>query len=218
MTLSLPIPSHSAIGTYNDLLAFIPEALDSEVLVGNMPSLVRLCEDDMNLRLRIPQMEVIETITAAAGEASLPLDCLGLLSARMVGKNYQLRSTSMSGRAPYVTLTGDPIVYALAGSNPRKMLLGPAGAGDIEIVYWQRIEALSTTNPTNWVLEECSLAYYYGTIAQAEMFLVNDERAGQAQALYVETLERLKLAGHALSFGATPQMSSPVQTVRGVNA
>ena len=61
----------------------------------------------------------------------------------------------------------------------------------IELLYYQRIPALSNTNPTNWLLTICPNAYLYGALLAAQPYLINDERIPMIQSLYRQAVDGL---------------------------
>ena len=68
----------------------------------------------------------------------------------------------------------------------------PAVAYDFEVLYYQRVQPLDSTNQTNWFTEYAPQALLYGSLLQAMPFLKNDERMGMWQQQYTAIMNTLK--------------------------
>lgn len=68
----------------------------------------------------------------------------------------------------------------------------PAAAYDFEVLYYERVQPLSSSNQTNWFTEYAPQAMLYGSLLQAMPFLKNDERTAMWQAQYTQIIEVLK--------------------------
>jgi hypothetical protein len=89
--------------------------------------------------------------------------------------------------------TGTPVAYALISGGIR-LVPPPSSSLLVTMDYWARIDALSTANPSNWLLEKHPDAYLYGTLFYAEAHLDNATRAGQWKSLLDETIGRINRA------------------------
>ena len=74
-------------------------------------------------------------------------------------------------------------------------LVAPTPAEDYayEVLYYQRVQPLDSSNQTNWFTQNAPQALLYGTLLQAMPFLKNDERIQMWQAQYTQVIEVLKL-------------------------
>ena len=74
-------------------------------------------------------------------------------------------------------------------------LVAPTPAEDYayEVLYYQRVQPLDSSNQTNWFTQNAPQALLYGTLLQAMPFLKNDERIPMWQAQYTQVIEVLKL-------------------------
>tara|TARA_R110000824_G_scaffold91867_3_gene223190 strand:- start:4846 stop:5337 length:492 start_codon:yes stop_codon:yes gene_type:complete len=79
---------------------------------------------------------------------------------------YRIRSGSISGKPTNYTILGDNILFGPT----------PDGAYDYSITYYKAFIALSDVAPTNWLILNAPDLYLYGTLLQAEPFLMNDAR------------------------------------------
>ena len=61
-----------------------------------------------------------------------------------------------------------------------------------EVLYYERVQPLDSSNQSNWFTEYAPQALLYGSLLQAMPFLKNDERMGMWQAQYSQIMEILK--------------------------
>ena len=99
--------------------------------------------------------------------------------------------------------TGRPLAYAISGSS---LLLGPApnGTYTIQLVYKQKIPALSDASPTNWLLAKHPDLYVAASLAMAEFRGWNDARLPLLKGWYDELVEEVNQAGQRARHGAGP--------------
>lgn len=60
----------------------------------------------------------------------------------------------------------------------------PAAAYNFEVLYYERVQPLDSSNQTNWFTIYAPQALLYGSLLQAMPFLKNDERMGMWQQQY----------------------------------
>ena len=74
-------------------------------------------------------------------------------------------------------------------------LVAPTPADDYayEVLYYERVQPLDSSNQTNWFTQNAPQALLYGTLLQAMPFLKNDERIPMWQAQYTQVVQTLKI-------------------------
>jgi hypothetical protein len=72
-------------------------------------------------------------------------------------------------------------------------LVAPTPSDDFtfEVLYYERLQPLDSSNQTNWFTTYAPQALLYGTLLQAMPFLKNDERVQLWQALYQQSMDVL---------------------------
>jgi hypothetical protein len=60
-----------------------------------------------------------------------------------------------------------------------------------EVLYYERVQPLSSANQTNWFTQFAPQAMLYGTLLQAMPFLKNDDRLPMWQAIYQQAVDML---------------------------
>ena len=93
---------------------------------------------------------------------------------------------------PDPTQTDPPKFYA--DYDYTHWLIAPTPDDDyaFEVLYYERIQPLDSSNQTNWFTIYAPQALLYGTLLQAMPFLKNDERIPMWQAQYDKIMQVLK--------------------------
>lgn len=93
---------------------------------------------------------------------------------------------------PDATQTGVPAYYA--DYDYTHWLVAPTPAEDyqFEVLYYERIQPLDSSNQTNWFTVYAPQALLYGSLLQAMPFLKNDERIPMWKSEYELIMQTLK--------------------------
>lgn len=94
--------------------------------------------------------------------------------------------------APDPAVTGVPAYYADYDYTHWLVAPTPADAYDFEVLYYERVQPLDSTNQTNWFTIYAPQALLYGSLLQAMPYLKNDERMGMWQQQYDLIITTLK--------------------------
>ena len=170
-----------AIGTFAELKTAASNWLDRSDLTDRIPEFISLAEARFNRVLRIRDMEVVSTsISTAAGtrEYDLPTRFVQM-------KEFHLTTDPLT---PLAYITPEMMSRMQAGSaksKPQvftiiadKVRLGPNpdAVYTTSMLYYQAFAALSDSATTNDMLTNNPDVYLYGTLLEAEPFIMNDER------------------------------------------
>jgi len=170
-----------AISTFAELKTATANWLDRSDLTDRIPEFIALAEARFNRILRIRDMETVSTaISTAAGtrEYSLPTGFVQM-------KEFHLTTDPLTPLA-YITpemMTriwagsgrGKPEVFTIIADNVR---LGPNpdAVYTTSMLYYKTFTALSDSATTNDMLTNNPDVYLYGTLLEAEPFIMNDQR------------------------------------------
>ena len=170
-----------AISTFAELKTAAANWLDRSDLTDRIPEFIALAEARFNRILRIRDMETVSTaISTAAGtrEYSLPTGFVQM-------KEFHLTTDPLTPLA-YITpemmtrlwagsSSGKPEVFTVIADNVR---LGPSpdAVYTTSMLYYKTFTALSDDATTNDMLTNNPDVYLYGTLLEAEPFIMNDER------------------------------------------
>lgn len=92
---------------------------------------------------------------------------------------------------PDATETDVPKYYADTDWDHWYLAPTPDDDYTFEVLYYERIAPLSSTNQTNWLTQNAPNAMLFGTLLQAMPFLKNDQRQ-IFQQKYTEAMQALK--------------------------
>ena len=170
-----------AIGTFAQLKTATANWLDRSDLTSRIPEFITLAEARFNRVLRIRDMEAVSTsisTTAGTREYSLPTRFVQM-------KEFHLTTDPLT---PLSYITPEMMTRMQAGSSKSKpqvftiiadnVRLGPNpdAVYTTSMLYYQAFAALSDAATTNDMLTNNPDVYLYGTLLEAEPFIMNDER------------------------------------------
>ena len=187
---------------YDTLRTTVSDYLDRSDLDSVLPTFVELAEAKFKRKLRHWKMEKRATADTVAGQRTLALpdDFIEMRHLKLntdpvtvleylVPAHINYNATS-SGVPSWYTVIGDEIHF---DSTPDSVY-------QVEMYYYA-FDALSGSNLTNWLIEEHPDIYLYGTLLEAESFLMNDPRLQIWKLAFDEALKDLnrssKIAHHA---------------------
>ena len=172
-----------AIGTFAQLKTAAANWLDRSDLTDRIPEFISLAEARFNRVLRVRDMETVSTaISTAAGtrEYDLPTRFVQM-------KEFHLTTDPLT---PLAYITPEMMTRMQAGSaksKPQvftiiadKVRLGPNpdAVYTTSMLYYKAFAALSDSATTNDMLTNNPDVYLYGTLLEAEPFIMNDQRVG----------------------------------------
>ena len=170
-----------AISTYSELQTAVANWLDRDDLTDRIPEFITLCEARFNRSLRIRAMETLDiSVDTVAGTSTVALPT-GYVQMRDINlitspiTQLQYLTPEIMNRVHAGSNSGKPETYTIIAN---KILFGPTpdAVYDISMLYYKTFDALSDSAPTNWVITNAPDVYLYGTLLEAEPFLMNDQR------------------------------------------
>ena len=177
-----------AISNYTELKTAVANWLDRDDLTDRIPEFIALAEARFNRVLRLRSMETKETASTVAGQRNLALP-----ASYIQMRNFQVNTsplTTLSYVTPEIydrvwggSTTGTPKFYTIL-ANEVSFGPIPASVQEVEMLFYKKFDNLSVTTTTNWLITNAPDIYLYGTMLEAEPFIMNDERVPLwAQAL-----------------------------------
>lgn len=94
---------------------------------------------------------------------------------------------------PNASSTGIPKFYCDYDYTHWLVAPTPTSAYSFEVLYYERVQPLDSSNQTNWFTIYAPQALLYGSLLQAMPFLKNDERMGMWQQQYDLIIQTLKV-------------------------
>jgi len=177
-----------AISTYSELQTAVANWLDRDDLTARIPEFIALAEARFNRVLRLRSMEAKYTANTVAAQRNLALP-----ASYIQMRNFQVNTsplTTLSYVTPEIydrlwggSTQGTPKFYTILANE---VSLGPipASVQEVEMLFYKKFDNLSVSTTTNWLITNAPDIYLYGSMLEAEPFIMNDERVPLwAQAL-----------------------------------
>jgi hypothetical protein len=151
---------------------------------------------------------VTATTTTGDSTVGLPTDFLAMkdlhlntnpvrtLTFQNTASFYELNNVSATAR-------GYPRNYTLLGDE-FKFAPVPDSAYTLEMVYFAKPDYLSDTNSSNVFLANCPDLLLYGALAEAQPYLMNDERIAVWASMYDRGLQSLRASDDDSEYPASP--------------
>jgi hypothetical protein len=197
-----------AFTSYTELKSTIADYLARSDLTTQIPDFICLAEERLRRDLRIRQMLKVATATTTADDStvSLPADFLAMKDIHLDTnpvRVLQFQPTSNFFRNARSTDKGVPTMYTLLGSEFQFAPI-PDTAYTVRMVYYYKPTLLSDSNPSNLFLANCPDLLLYGALAEAEPYLMNDERLATWSALYDRGLTSLRASDDDSEYPSSP--------------
>jgi hypothetical protein len=194
--------------SYSDLQDAIAGYLARSDLTTQIPDFIRLCEVRLRRDLRIRQMlkSVTTATTASDDTVELPSDFLEARDFIVVGNpvqplNYQ--SPSLFNRNSRVAEAGKPIDYTIL-SNDFQLAPIPDGAYTVKLLYYAAPAFLSSSNTSNAFLANCPDLMLYGSLIEAEPYLMNDARINTWGTMFDRAKNSLTTSDQQSQYSGVP--------------
>jgi hypothetical protein len=197
-----------AFSNYSALKTTIASYLGRSDLTAMIPTFILLAEARLQRELRTRQMLKSATATMTGGDPTvgLPTDFLEMRDLYIQG-NPRMPVTYLSPSAftrdARADESGLPVYYTVLASE---FLFAPKPDGNktLEMLYYYKPEALSDSNPSNVFLANYPDLLLYGSLAQAEPYLMNDARLATWASLYANTLDLIETADENSEYSGIP--------------
>jgi hypothetical protein len=187
--------------TYSSLVDDIQQYLerDDDQTIAQIPRFIMLAEQVIASQIKFLGNLTVNESTMVASQAvidkparwhktvSMNVTVSGKRSPVLLRKYEYLREY-----APVPTVTGVPAYYADYDYTHWLVAPTPAAAYTFEVLYYERVQPLDSSNQTNWFTIYAPQALLYGSLLQAMPYLKNDERMGMWQQQYDLIINTLK--------------------------
>lgn len=205
-----------AITTYSELKTAVANSLARTDLTAQIPDFISLAESRLSRELETRDQEKRAQATLTSGDeyTSLPTD---LREVRQVKLNTD-PVTVLEYMSP-VALdntyggagTGRPQAFSIVGSE-LKLRPIPDSSYTAEIIYIGSLAALSDTNATNVMLTRHPDAYLTGSLVEAYLYLMDDQRAQLYDQKFTRIISEIRTDEQRSHFGTgTLQIQSIYQ-------
>ena len=190
----------SWVMTYDSLTSTVLQYLERKdaAVVNAIPTFITLAEFEIAEQIKtLGQLQVVES-TMLTGDATLQKPARWRktvsMSVTVNGKKqpvYLRKYEYLKNYWPDSSQTTTPLYYADTDWDHWYLAPTPDQDYAFEVLYYERIAPLSSTNQTNWLTQNAPNAMLFGTLLQAMPFLKNDQRQ-IFQQKYSEAMQTLK--------------------------
>jgi hypothetical protein len=191
----------SWVMTYDSLTSTVLQYLErsDQATINAIPTFITLAEFEIAHEIKtLGQMQVAESVMTI-GNPNIPKPARWTKTVSMNYTNSSgVRTPILLRKYEYLTnywpnntLTAPPAYYADTNWDHWYIAPTPDQSYNFEVLYYERIDPLSSTNQTNWLTQNAPTAMLYGTLLQAMPFLKNDQRQ-IFQQKYTEAIKALK--------------------------
>ena len=191
----------AAVMTYDSLVEDITTYLErtDEATLQKIPTFIMLAEQMLALEIKfLGNLTVAEsTMVTSANVIAKPARWRKTVSMNLiVGGSRQpilLRKYEyLREYWPSATLTSIPKFYCDYDWQHWMIAPTPSTAFSYEVLYYERLQPLDSTNQSNWFTEYAPQALLYGSLLQGMPFLRNDERIPMWRGEYDRMVAILK--------------------------
>ena len=187
-----------AITSYSTLISAVKTYLNrSDISDAQIKEFISLAEASFNRVLRTRNQITRSTSDISTQFVSQPTDLLELyniqLNSNPIVRLEQVSLSKMDELKSASSTTGKPRYFAITGAD-FEFYPAPDTTYEIEVIYYKTIAPLSDSNTDNFLLTNQVDIYLFGTLVQAEPWLMNDERIGVWGSFLGKAIEELRIS------------------------
>jgi hypothetical protein len=182
-----------ALTNYNDLVTTVESYLARSDLTSIIPTFVMLAQQRISRDLRTREMLKVATTTATDGTVELPTDFLEMRELHFQGNppiTLEYQSPDKFFRNQVTTTSGLPYYYTIIGYEFQFAPV-PDSAQVLQLLYYAEPTFISSTVPSNLYLANYPDALLYAALAEAEPYLMNDERITVWASMYDRAISNI---------------------------
>jgi len=197
-----------AYTSYSDLQTSVANYLGRSDLTSVIPDFIRFAETRLARDLRTRKMLKSATSSMTAGDArvGLPTDFLEIRDLYTQGnprKPVTYMSPSAFTRNARADESGLPVFYTTLSAEFQFAPI-PDTAYVLEILYYAQPTVLSSSNSSNVFLANYPDALLYGSLLEAEPYLINDARSQTWATLYDRAIKNISDADQSSEYSGIP--------------
>lgn len=197
-----------AISSYPTLKSTIADFLNRSDLTSVIPTFISLSEAKFNRTLRVRQMIKRATATIDTQYFAMPADFLEpksfiLNTNPITYLEYGTQDFLQKQRQSVYIASGKPVLYGVIGTQFESVPT-PDTNYTGELTYYAKIESLSDTTTSNWLLDYAPDLYLYGALVQAAPYLRDGERIAVWGQFYTAAMDDIVVADQRASVATTP--------------
>lgn len=186
-----------ALTNYTELKSSISDFLNRDDLTSVIPTFISLAEAQFNRDIRHWEMENRVSGQQSVGDQymQLPADWIETIRFHLTSEGTNaLELASLAAISDKRSNTEDEAGRPRFYSHVRgefELFPTPDSDYDFELLYYQKIPALSDNNTTNWLLDYSPDVYLYGSLLHSAPYLQEDARIAVWAQMYSAAVTQL---------------------------
>lgn len=184
-----------SISNYSELQTAVANWLARSDLTSYIPDFITLAEARIYREMKVRQMETALDATISSGVIAVPSGYTSMKFAYVNGSPVtpleRMSLEEMYRQYPVRSSSGKPRFFARNGSN---FEFGPYPDSDYTIkgVYYKKLDALSGSNTSNWLLTDAPDLILFGALLEAKAFIMDDKRISLWEARYANAKREIQ--------------------------
>lgn len=184
------------ISNYSELQTAVGNWLNRSDLTARIPEFIALAEKRMRRDKRLREISTLEF--TAAEDYGLPPYFKAVQELYLDdGSNYfnrmiEVGAAELAERKRRHGNLGQPHWFAVIETSSGRTLRfapQPSGTYKLQLIYETELDALSTSNTSNWLLAAAEDLYLWASLSVAEGYLQEDERVGLWKSEYEQAAD-----------------------------
>ena len=198
-----------ALNTFTALKASIADYLNRDDLTAVIPDFITLAESQINRDVRHWKMEARSSGQQSGGDEymQIPADWVESIRLHLTGSGTSavnlISRDAMADKRERNDDTSGTVMYYTHADGQFQLYPTPSADTDFELLYIQKLDALSGSNSDNWLLLEAPDVYLYGSLIHSAPYLVEDERVAIWAQMYSASVARLNEASESARFSGS---------------
>jgi hypothetical protein len=200
-----------AFTNYTSFVTTVENYLARTDLTSQIPDFIQMAQFRMTRDLRTERMLKVATTAPTDNKVAFPTDFLELREMHFQGNPpillefqspdlfFRNGQTTLSGRSHYFTMLGTEFQFAPSQDS----------SYTIQILYYAQPTFISTTTASNLFLAYYPDALLYATLAEAEPYLMNDQRVVTWSSLYDRAIANIKQSDLGATYPYTTLSVTP---------
>ena len=190
----------ASVMTYDSLVENVQSYLERSdtATIEKIPLFIMLAEQTIASQIKFLGNLTVNTSTMTAGQNVIDKPARWHKTVSMnitvAGKRYPVlmrRYEYLREYWPDPAAEAVPKFYCDYDHTHWMVAPTPGTNYNFEVLYYERLQPLDSSNQTNWFTAYAPQALLYGTLLQAMPFLKNDERVQLWQSLYQQSMNLL---------------------------
>jgi hypothetical protein len=196
-----------AISTYAELATELSERTHGAADANRVAASIALATARFSRELRVPEMEALAYTSTSTEWTALPLDYMELRSISIANVPLAYATPFEIQRMEEATYRPVKPKYTIADMSFRVWPV--PSAATIEILYFQKIPAITSGTDTNWLLGKYPDAYVQACMEDLTQW-AKDFESMTLHAQYVaKFINDMKRRSQTIQFGASPLAIRP---------